>query len=155
MPSSVRFTQAQKRDLLRMSGAALVSTIFFAVPMFIGRPDATAGRVQPAAESRDTRADAVQPAAPPRDGGVSVVIAETVAQVTLPSLQDPSAPTARPVRAARYIKPINPPAPAKRAEAVPTAGGPAAPLARRIGRLIAGSGRYEVRPFPTVGSPGS
>jgi hypothetical protein len=153
MPGSVRFTQAQKRDLLRMSGAALVSTIFFAVPMFIGRPDARPVRVQPAAESPDPRTAAVQPAAAPIDPAVSVVFTEAVAQVTVPELQDVRGSATRPVRIARFTRRLAAPAPAtKRAQAVPDA---ATPLARRIGRLIAGSGRYEVRPFPTVGSPGS
>jgi hypothetical protein len=153
MPSSVRFTQAQKRDLLRMSGAALVSTIFFAVPMFIGRPDATPVRVQPSAESRDPRAAAVQPATAPLDPAVSVVVTEAVAQVTVPELQDVPASITRPVRIPRFTRRLAAPAPAtRRAQGVPDT---ATPLARRIGRLIAGSGRYEVRPFPTVGAPGS
>jgi hypothetical protein len=154
MPSSVRFTQAQKRDLLRMSGAALVSTIFFAVPMFIGRPDATAIRVQPAPQSRDTLTAAVQPDDAP--AAVSVVVSETVAQVTVPELQNPASSTARPVRAARFTRRAGaPPPPANQRAQVAPAPATATPLARRLGRLIAGTGRYEVRPFPTIGSPGS
>jgi hypothetical protein len=155
MPSSVRFTQAQKRDLLRISGAALVSTIFFAVPMFIGRPDATAIRVQPAPQSRDTLTAAVQPDDAPAGTAVSVVVSETVAQVTVPELQTPASSTARPVRAARFTRRAGAPPPANQRAQVAPAPATATPLARRLGRLIAGTGRYEVRPFPTIGSPGS
>jgi hypothetical protein len=151
MASDMRLTQAQKRDLLRMSGAAVVSTIFFAVPMFLGRPDvarlqAVASETQPApAAAEPAAASQLAAAASPN---VAVVFSETVAQVTTPKLQElsaPAAPRARTVRQnAMTAKP--------RAQVASAAG---KPLARRLGRLIAGTGRYEVRPFPTVSTSGS
>ena len=152
MASDMRLTQVQKRDLLRMSGAAVVSTIFFAVPMFIGRPDV--GRLQAIAEHAQAAHAVGDTAAVPSGSApapeVAVVFSDAVATVTTPELEElapPPVPRARSVRqnamAAR---------PGPRAQVAPAAG---RPLARRLGRLIAGSGRYEVRPFPTVGTSGS
>ena len=153
MASDMRLTQAQKRDLLRMSGAALVSTIFFSVPMFVGRPDGA--QRQASAEQAQPIAAAVSAAAPDASASVTpeqvaVVFSDAVAQVTIPQLQALSAPTAprtRTVRQNAMAVKLRP-----RPQAASTAG---KPLARRLGRLIAGTGRYEVRPFPTVGTSGS
>ena len=38
MPSDVHFTRAQKWDLVRLSAAAVASTVFFTVPMFLAHP---------------------------------------------------------------------------------------------------------------------
>src|SRR3954467_10788298 len=50
MPSEVRFTRAQRWDLVRISAAAVASTVFFSVPMFLGRPPPTKAH----AESRQS-----------------------------------------------------------------------------------------------------
>ena len=73
MSSDLRFTQAQRWDLLRMSGAALVSTIFFAVPMFVSRPDSAHLQEKPTSVSDKSARAGTQPAAP-RDTEVSVVV---------------------------------------------------------------------------------
>ena len=150
MPSDMRFTQAQKWDLLRMSGAAVVSTIFFGVPMFVGRPDAArvptlAGHEQPAPVSPDLPL-ATEPA-------VVVVIAEAVAQTTTPMLASPppAAPRTRTTTPPRQTLAV---AGAARQPA-PVASSSVKPLAKRLGRLLAGTGRYEVKPFPTVSTSGS
>jgi hypothetical protein len=153
MASDMRLTQEQKRDLLRMSGAALVSTIFFSVPMFVGRPDgarlqAIAGQAQPTPAAAGS-ASAPEPSASAAPE-VAVMVSEAVAQVTIPELQAlsaPAAPRTRPVRQNAMAVKLRP-----RPQAASAAG---KPLARRLGRLIAGTGRYEVRPFPTVGTSGS
>jgi hypothetical protein len=153
MASDMRLTQAQKRDLLRMSGAALVSTIFFSIPMFVGRPDgarlqARGEQAQPIAVAAGSAVttDAAASAAPE----VAVVFSDAVARVTIPQLQAlsaPAAPRTRSVRQNAMAVKLRP-----RPQAASAAG---KPLARRLGRLIAGTGRYEVRPFPTVGTSGS
>lgn len=153
MASDMRFTQAQKRDLLRMSGAAVVSTIFFGVPMFIARPDvARVDAVSGYARQVQAAPAAAEPLlrqADPRD--VSIVVSDAFAQATVPELER-IAPTVgrRAVRTTRQsaaairVRP--------RAQVASASG---QPLARRLGRLLAGTGRYEVRPFPTVGTSGS
>jgi hypothetical protein len=153
MESDMRLTQAQKRDLLRMSGAAVVSTIFFGVPMFVGRPDASRVQVPPALVQLSP-APAVTPdiGVERRDTDVAVVFSEAVAQVSTPKLGGARTPLVRPARQPRASR-RNPPALAAAAEPGASQGG--TPLARRLGRLLAGSGRYQVRPFPTVGTSGS
>jgi hypothetical protein len=149
MPSEVRLTRAQKWDLLRMSGAAVVSTVFFAVPMFLARPNVARPEARPALQVASMMPDAVAagnpdsflPANAPNT--VSVVTSTEVAAVTTPVLQPPAA------------------APRQRAsggtvEARASGNAPAAtPFGRRLARLIAGKGRYGVRPFPSVSTSGS
>lgn len=158
MPSDVRFSPAQKRDLLRMSGAAVVSTIFFGVPMFVGRPDAARLQVAPGqVQSAQVEPAQEQPAtalavAEPQDAQVAVVLSETVAQVTVPVLEGLPATVMQPARAPRTVRPDVAASPSsQRAQGTPATGKPLA----RLGRLLTGSGRYEVRPFPTVGTSGS
>jgi hypothetical protein len=154
MPSEVRLTRAQKRDLLRMSGAAVVSTVFFAVPMFLARPSVT--RPEPGAAMTATRSmmpdgvpgspDTVTPASVPDSvsvATVSVVTTTEVAVVTTPVLQaSATAPRRR--------------APAELVQARARNNTPAAtPFGRRLARLIAGSGKFGVRPFPSVNTSGS
>ena len=131
MPNDVRFTQAQKWDLLRMSGAAVVSTVFFGVPMFISRP-----QIIPDAVRSDARPAATRPA-----GEVSVVVSEIVAPVTTPAWGARPARVVRQMPSRRHVAGV----PASRRPVVSASG---TALARRLGRLLAGSGRYEVRPFP-------
>jgi hypothetical protein len=158
MPSNVRFSQAQKRDLLRMSGAAVVSTIFFGVPMVVGRPDAPRvqappGQVQSAQldPAQDQTATAL-PGAEAQDAQVAVVFSEAVAQVTVPVLQRLPAAVVQPARPTRTARPnATASSQSQRAHVTPATGKPLT----RLGRLFTGSGRYGVRPFPTVGTSGS
>lgn len=153
MASDMRLTQAQKRDLLRMSGAAVVSTIFFGVPMFVGRPDASRVQVPPAlVHSLPAPTAAPQVAVERPDTSVAVVFSEAVAQVSTPRLESARTP---PVRQARQPRATRRNAPDVEASVRPEEAQGGTPLARRLGRLLAGSGRYEVRPFPTVGNSGS
>jgi hypothetical protein len=150
MPSDMRFTQAQKRDLLRMSGAAVVSTIFFGVPMFVGRPDAT--RVQTVAgQAQQVPVTADLPLA--TEPAVVVVIADAVAQTTTPMLATPppTAPRLRTTTPPRQTLAVAD-APRPRPPVAPSS---VKPLAKKLGRLLAGTGRYEVKPFPTVSTSGS
>ena len=157
MPSEVRFTRAQKWDLVRISAAAVASTVFFTVPMFLVRPHPAAAPIESrAAEPRDmTLAGLTQPSRPnlspksvpkhsaaPVDEPVSVVTSTEIAVATTPAFQ--SSATARP----RSAKPAQ-----VRARAnTPAPDTPS--LKRRLARFIAGDGKYNVKPFPTVGTSG-
>lgn len=153
MPSEVRLTRAQKWDLLRMSGAAVVSTVFFAVPMFhvrpdVARPQARAAMIAITSTMPDGVAgkpDTVLPASVPdpvsRDT-VSVVTSTEVAAVTTPVLQPSAAAPRRRAPAELVQAPTRTTAPA------------ATPFGRRLARLISGNGRYGVRPFPSVNTSG-
>ena len=136
MPSDVRLTQAQKWDLLRMSGAAVVSTVFFGIPMFIARPE-----LAPPVTRIDDRAADARPAA-----DVSVQVSETVARVETPVLAAP--PQRVGLRGASHRSVASAALESRRRR--PVAPASDRPLARRLGRLLAGSGRYEVRPFPSL-----
>ncbi len=121
----VHFSRAQKWDLFRMTAAALVSTGFFATPvMFSDRGHAvpTPAVAAPAAQR------------------VELVTTDVIATVTTPELQ---LPAPRVVRAAAATR--------SRPRAQRTSGKLAQHLfPGRVARLIAGDGRYAVRPFPTV-----
>jgi len=160
MPSEVRLTRAQKWDLARISAAAVASTVFFTVPMFLIRP-------QPApAENRASQPDIVlasvsegnrHPDSLPRDipapstentavtvekNTVAVVTTTEVPTVTTPTLQNAASARARTNRPA-----------AVRARANGSSAPPS--FGRRLGRFLAGTGKYIVKPFPGVNSSGS
>jgi hypothetical protein len=160
MSSEVRLTRAQKWDLARIATAAVVSTVFISVPMFLvrARPAtadtrATAPSVTVAQEiaiaevSEPLATTPVQkPAAAPRPSdAVSVVTSTELAHVTRPALSPPSRTTiqVRPVQVrARAQTPAAP-------QPQPTT------LSRRLARFIAGDGKHgSPKPFPTVGTSG-
>ena len=156
MPSEVRLTRAQKWDLLRMSGAAVVSTVFFTVPMFVARPTVARPDPRPGVEVASLmpepvaagKPDTLLPASGPdpvSPDTVSVVRSTETAVVTTPALQSPAAPPRR--RAPAGVIQA-------RARVTAPASAPA-PLGRRLARLIAGTGRYGIRPFPSVSTSGS
>ena len=118
------FSRAQRWDLFRMTAAALVSTGLFAAPVVM---------------STRTRVIAPIAASVPADR-VQLVTTDVVAPVTTPELQ---VLHPRIVRAASV--------PGARPRAVRAASRPAdRTLSRRVALIIAGDGRYAVRPFPTV-----
>jgi hypothetical protein len=111
-----------------MTAAALVSTGFFAAPVVFS----------------DRGHAALPIAAAPAPQRVELVATDVVAAVTTPELRLP----ARPVRVAAATR-SRPPAQrtsVKLAQVKPQQN----VLSRRVARLIAGDGRYAVRPFPTV-----
>ncbi len=151
MPRDMRFTQTQKWDLLRMSGAAVVSTIFFGVPMFVGRPDAS--RVQTvASHEQPAPVTAAQSQPLTTEPAVVVVFSDAVAPITTPMLQTPRTIAPRPRAAAPHQILASDSLQRERPQAASSS---SKPLAKRLGRLLAGTGRYEVKPFPTVGTSGS
>ncbi len=111
-----------------MTAAALVSTGFFAAPVVISHRD----RAVP-------EPSAVTAPLAPADRVQLVTTDVVVAEVSTPVLQAPAArvapiaahPTSRPRASARLADRT---------------------IGRRVVRLIAGDGRYTVRPFPTVDS---
>jgi hypothetical protein len=160
MPSEVRFTRAQKWDLVRISAAAVASTVFFTVPMFLVRSHPPGDRIEsPAAQPRDIAAAGLadQPpqsksptdSAPAPSGaatdavGVSIVTSTEFAVATTPAFQGTAMPRSRSGKQAQVRARANSPAPDPPS------------LKRRLGRFLAGDGKYNVRPFPTVSTSGS
>lgn len=147
MPSDTPLTRAQKWDLLRMSGAAVVSTVFFAVPMFLSRPDVARPQVRSVVQAPDAVAasepDILLPVSSVSVDAVSVVTSTELATVTTPALQEPARAPRRRVSAEQLQARSRANAP------------PATPFGRKLARLIAGSGRYGIRPFPSVSTSGS
>ena len=131
-PSEVHFSRAQRWDLARMTAAALVSTGFFAAPVMLSQR--TPAPVQPASVA------APAPALP--DDRVQLVTTDVVAGVSTPRLE---LRTPRVARAAAAPRPRPRVVRASDKLAERTFG-------RRVVRLLAGDGRYTVRPFPTVQS---
>ena len=128
----VHLTRRQKWDLLELVVAGVMSTIFFAAPVFLIR-DAPPGRATP---------PQVTPvAAAPSPARVQIATADVTARVSTPTLQP--APRRRPSAMRRAVAVPSP------ALALASAR-PRPPLARRIARLFAGDGSHPVHPFPTV-----
>ena len=141
MQSEVHLTRAQKWDLVRMAAAAIVSTVFFCIPLFLARPNGARAAADP-----DIIAAGV-PESPPANipvqrepatatDAVTVLTTMEVVKVTVPVLQDvPRLASVPPTR-------------------TPQRANTATPLGRRLARFFAGTGKYGVRPFPTVGNSG-
>ena len=152
MPSEVRFTRAQRWDLIRISAAAVASTVFFTVPMFFVRwqpaptrgPDArdiALASLSEPARSSESPSGAIKVAATDT-ATVSIVTSTEMAEVTTPALQ--KAPTTR----TRNGKPADIRARANTSPAPPS-------FSRRVARFLAGTGKYIVKPFPSVNTSGS
>ncbi len=157
MPSEVRFTRAQKWDLVRISAAAVASTVFFSVPLFLVRPHAAPAQTESRASERQelvlakTSEPQTHSSAAPAPtvvraatdaSVVSVVTSTEFAEATTPSLQNTTTPRLRGGKPAEV-----------RARANTGATPPS--LSRRFARFIAGTGKYNVKPFPTVNTSGS
>jgi hypothetical protein len=160
MPSEVQFTRAQKWDLVRISAAAVASTVFFTVPMFLVRPHpatdriesraaqprdiAVAGLAERSSQSNSPTDSAPTPSGAATDGvGVSIVTSTEFAVATTPAFQGTAIARSRSGKPAQV-----------RARATTPAPDPPS-LKRRLGRFLAGDGKYNVRPFPTVSTSGS
>ncbi len=159
MPSEVRLTRAQKWDLVRISAAAVASAVFFTVPMFLVRPHHSPTRIasraaersditvaslsEPAARSSSPTDTAVPPASVDANA-VSVITSTEFAAATTPGLQRNT------IAQPRANKPT-----LLRAQAKTPVAAPAPSLRRRLARFIAGNGKYNVKPFPTVNISGS
>lgn len=158
MPSAVPFTRAQKWDLVRISAAAVASTVFFTTPIFLVRPQPAAvrhetrapeprdGRVisspEPANPSNSPVESDATPSKPLDENVVSVVTSTEFASATIPSLQRSTSTRTQAGKPAQVRARANSPAPAPS-------------LGRRLVRFLAGKGKYNVKPFPTVNTSGS
>ena len=155
MTSDVRFTRAQKWDLVRMSAAALASTVFFTVPMFLVRPNAAAPPMQksvtaPASNMMLAGLSSPTPPSTPIEStavrtnteAVMVLTSTEFATASTPVLQGNSSARSRATRPAEL-----------RARTNTTTSSPS--LSRRLARFISGNGKYTIKPFPTVSTSGS
>jgi hypothetical protein len=158
MSSEMRLTRAQKWDLARIAAAALVSTAFISVPMFIVRarsatadtrataPSVTVSHetaIAGVSEPVATTPVQTQAARPPHSDMVEVVTSTELAQVTRP--------VGTPGRTIGQVRPVQ-----VRARAQ-TRDEPRQPtkLSRRLARFIAGDGKHgPPKPFPTVSTSG-
>ena len=119
-----RLSARQRWDLGLLFAAGLVSTTLFVSPLLIPeQPQLTA-----------------QPETSPAVAPIQVVSALHEAVVTAPQLAAPYARRRTLSRPVSYQLPREQPA-ARRSSP---------PLAKKLGRLVAGDGRYSVRPFPAV-----
>jgi hypothetical protein len=147
MPSEVRFTRAQRLDLVRISAAAVASTVFFTVPMFLVRPGSPPAHIESHTTSPHDVVLASSAEPPTRatalDGNaVAVVTSTEFASATMPSLQGTAGARSHSVKPPQVRARANTPEPAQS-------------LSRRLVRFLAGNGKYNVKPFPTLNSSGS
>jgi hypothetical protein len=157
MPSEVHLSRAQKWDLTRLAVAAVASSVFFSLPMFLvparsaNRADtrnpsvriseqiAVAGVSEPTATANPPQAETTEPL---HADVVAVVTSTALAQISKPVVATAEKPSVRPAELrARVNAPVSAPP-------------QSATLGRRLARLIAGDGRYGPKPFPTVGTSG-
>jgi hypothetical protein len=160
MPSDVQFTRAQKWDLVRLSAAAVASTVFFTVPMFLVHPRQTASQVDdrrpvaarvPTSGVTDGSPSGMAPSttllkSSPEAADVSVVTSMQFVLATAPPIQ-PAAPAIR-------TRSRNPAQLRARANTAPPNSSTSS-FGRRVARFFAGTGKYDVKPFPTVTTSGS
>jgi hypothetical protein len=165
MPSDVHFTRAQKWDLVRLSAAAVASTVFFTVPMFLAHPQERGSQVGDHRPGLAEVATASVPNAPVSSasgattsspsaddaGDVSVVTSMEFALATTPAMESPTTTAVR----TRTGKPAQLRARANTAPPSSSNSASTSSLGRRVARFIAGSGKYNVRPFPTISTSGS
>jgi hypothetical protein len=149
MPSEVRFSRAQKWDLVRMSAAAVASTVFFTVPIFLVRQNPTPQSEQPPATvpvaalvSQTAAPDQITPSSSPVTS-VSVVTSTEFAIASTPVLQ-PAPQRARPQSR-----------PDLRAHANVNTAPPQRSFTRRLARFFSGVGKYAVKPFPSINRSGN
>ena len=155
MLSEVHLTRAQKWHLARFAVAAVVSSVFFSLPMFlapapsaadtsattptvkVAEEIAIAGVSEPVATEHPAEAET-----PASNQSVAVVTSTEVARISRPPVATSGRVSAPPVQV--------------RAKAQSPETRTQQPLSRRLARFIAGNGKYgSPKPFPTVGTSGS
>jgi hypothetical protein len=143
---ATQLSRRQKRDLLELAAAGIVSAAFLATPL-VFRPASTHGvitaqvsQAAPALTAGHTSANAgINPAAA-NVTNVRVVTTDVPATVSVP----PLLPSRAVVAAVRRV------APPRRPHGSLASARTKLPLGRRIARLFAGDGTHTVQPFPTV-----
>jgi len=127
----VHLSRRQKRDLLELAAAGVISTIFFAAPVFLLR-DAPSGPAAPPVR---------QTASVLPGDRVQIATADVTAPVSTPALQPVSRRLPSRMRRAAVTAPPASALASTRSRA---------PIGRRIARLFAGDGSYPVQPFPMI-----
>ena len=142
-------SRAQKREVVRIAGAGVLSTAFFALPLLLVVPDRGAATTLPT--SAVPVPDEPTPSATPATASIaegparqSVVVRayDVAVAVAQPKLSSSAFPQVR-----------NRESQARAREKRPVLSRSKSPSFRgRLARMVAGDGRYPVRPFPTVGN---
>jgi len=142
----VRLSNAQKRDLLGMSAAAMITTALIAAPMLLPRGSASPLLVDPTvltAEAVPTplliQTLGTRPA--------ELTPVRTAAVVSVKRHRDRATAASSPVRLVGRPLPASAPVLVAVNTSVPRA---SKPLGKRLAGLFTGDGTYSVRPFPTV-----
>ena len=125
-------SRRQKRELLELAAAGLVSTIFFAAPILL---------IRNAAPAPATSVQVGVIASTPPAVRVQIATTDVTALVSTPALQPV---LRRQSSGMRRGTAASSPAPALASTAE------RAPLVRRIARLFAGDGTHAVHPFPMI-----
>jgi hypothetical protein len=154
MPSenAVQLSSAQKRDLLGMSAAAVITTALIAAPIFLQHDTAPPTLVDPTVITAEAvpapvLIQAISPATFDRHF-VRSAPASVSTSASAPVRRRARADVA-PVRASLSSRPIAMAAPVLVAANM-TSVRPSKPLGKRIAGLFTGDGTYSVRPFPTI-----
>ena len=130
MSSDVKLSRSARQDVGRLCLAALLSTGFFATPMILAEDPVPPTPPQLALDSA------------PR---VTVVTTQLSAEVSIPELAQPVNAMHRNAGTASRPRPIG----TSYSRAAAQSSSRATQL-QRLGRWLAGDGRYSVRPFPTI-----
>jgi len=135
----LQLSRAQKWDLLRICLAAMASAAFFSAPFLLSGPPPTPPAPMAGAPSLPVEQAAGVQDAPDR---ISIVTTD----ISVPLTRGLVRPVAlRSPRPAAHPSSSDASRERRRASAEDAPG-----VAQRIGRAIAGDGRYAVRPFPTL-----
>jgi hypothetical protein len=133
-----RLSLRQKRDLVELVAAGVMSAVFFTAPVFLVRE---ARAVKPQVTPIPDVAPVREASPMPPLESVRVLTTDVTAPVSIPELQR----TPAVVHAMRWTA-----TPAPRTRRSPVAARGRLPLGRRIARLFAGDGTHTVQPFPTI-----
>jgi hypothetical protein len=131
MEGDVKLSRSARQDVGRLCLVSLLSTGFFATPLILAEDPLPP--VPPRAP--------VEAAAP----SVTVVTTQVSAEVSMPELATPVNAMHVTARSARQARPLGT---SFSRDAAPSAERDT--QLRRLGRWLAGDGRYTVRPFPTI-----
>jgi hypothetical protein len=124
-----QLSNRQRRDLLELTAAGVISVLFVATPLFLIGEGARS-TAQPQVRQP------IDAAIPPR---VQIVTTDVAATVSTPALEA-FRPVVPGVRRAALVRPR------EKAASVRAR----VPIGRRLVRLFAGDGTHMVRPFPTL-----
>lgn len=134
-------SRRQKRDLLELAAAGVMSAVFVAAPLVVARHSPGSGVKQ--------GAEPVQLTSPVP--AASRPAASTANQVQIVTTDVPATVSVPPLIAARAVVPaVRRGAPQRRPHATLASTRGKQPLGRRLVRLFAGDGTHTVQPFPTV-----